>query len=411
MPKDRYSVRTHAALLMVLLFAPWVAHCADTAAAQAGSATLYAEAMRETERKLWAEPYAHSSAVAERNTENYFAALVEQSWTLSGQVAMLDTPVFTHTNRIEGRPGLFNPDNRYLNALLEPGGSYRIYGRRGTHADLTLQILDGYPLVALGKNLLVLRPDDAGVKPGDSFELYLGGERRPGLWWPLPDRARAILVRESFGDWRESFSELFIERLDRPAGRREGRPVQLAADYLRQATTLWVDGYLRMLQQLPFNQLGAPAPSKDGLEGQMSVIGRYRIGADESLLITVRASQAGYQAIQLGDPWFVTPNFVERQVSLTSRQARIDGDGYIRFVIALQDPGVPNWLDAAGNPEGYLFMRWQRLAQPLTADDAPVARLVKLRELKQLLPRDTPQVSADERARRLAGRRLAPAYR
>jgi hypothetical protein len=407
-----------ALLAAAMAFGGAVPATADTAASVSGQAAadtpaaIYAAAMRYTQDKLWSFKYATSSPIAAHNTERYFAGLVSASWALADQAMMLDTPVFSHANTIEGRPGLFNPDNRYLNALLEPGGSYRISGRRGTHADLTLQVLDGLPLAELGKNLLVIRPDQAGVKAGDEFEIYLGGKRRHGLWWPLPDRAKAMLVRESFGDWRESFSELFIERLDVPAARQPLQPARLAADYLRRSTDLWIDDYLKKIQRLaPLNSLGAPAPSREGLEGQMSVMARYSLAPGEGLLITVRKSGAGYQAIQLGDPWFVTPNFVRHQVSLTSRQARVDSDGLIRFVVALEDPGIPNWLDAAGNPQGYIFMRWQRLAQPLTAADAPVARIVKLKDLRELLPAETPQVSSAERAQQLAGRRWAPAYR
>ena len=99
------------------------------------------------------------------------------------------------------------------------------------------------------------------------------------------------------------------------------------------------------------------------------------------------------------------------QISLTAKQARIDGDGFIRFVISLEDPGVPNWLDAAGNPEGFVFMRWQGVKAPLTAAEAPIAKLVPLASLRAELPADTPVISEAARRSQIAERKWVPQVR
>ena len=56
-------------------------------------------------------------------------------------------------------------DNIYASALIVDSGAYRVHGRRGTHAMLTLQVLDGYPIVALGRNLFAIDLD----ADGDAF--------------------------------------------------------------------------------------------------------------------------------------------------------------------------------------------------------------------------------------------------
>ncbi len=78
------------------------------------------------------------------------------------------------------------------------------------------------------------------------------------------------------------------------------------------------------------------------------MMARYRLAPDEALLVTVERSDARYQGIQLGDPWFVTPNWIDHQASLTRAQAAVDADGRMRLVISLRDPGVANWLDPGG---------------------------------------------------------------
>jgi hypothetical protein len=189
----------------------------------------------------------------------------------------------------------------------------------------------------------------------------------------------------------------------------------LAATALRQAAKLWVDDYIPAIERsTKVNDLPAPRGSETaagGLGGQLSVMARYRIGTNEGLLITVRKADVAYQGIQLGDPWFVTPNTLEHQVSLTAKQARVDDDGLIRFVISLQDPGVPNWLDAAGNPEGYVFMRWQGGKTPLAPGDAPVAKLVSLASLRAELPANTPVIGEAARRSQIAQRKWVPQVR
>ena len=373
-------------------------------------------ALQEVSARLRATPYASSSNIAQQNTERFLSGLFAQSWDLANQLAQLDTPYFARSARIEGMPGLYNPDNVYRSALLEPDGVYRVYGQRGTHAELTFQVLDQYPIIGLGKNLMVVQPDQHGAKPGKRFEFFLGGQAPRGkTWFALPKNALAILARQSFADWQETPSTLFIERLDVPTEPEYKNQFAIAATALCQATKLWAETYVPMIARATkVNDLPAPRASEmgaGGLGGQQSILARYRVSKDEALLITVRKADAIYQGIQIGDPWFVTPNTLRHQISLTAKQAHLDEDGFIRFVIALEDPGVPNWLDAAGNAEGYVFMRWQGAKRPITGADAPSARLVPIASLRNNLPDNTPVVSAAERRAQLRQRKWVPQVR
>src|SRR3546814_18766933 len=85
---------------------------------------------------------------------------------------------------------------------------------------------------------------------------------------------------------------------------------------------------------------------------------------------------------------------------MNADKARVDKDGLFRAVISAQDPGVPNWLDTAGNASGAVQGRW------LDCSDKPIpdTRVVKVKELRKYLPADTPSVTAEQREPSKIGR-------
>jgi len=360
------------------------------------------------ERDLSARPEA--TAAGPEATQRYIAGLVAASLDVFEQSRHLDAPYFGRSAGLDGRPGLFNPDNIYRSALLSGEGRYRISGKRGSHALFTLQILDAYPVIALGKNLAVIDFDALGVRAGADFSIALGGVRTEGHWFALPPSARAILARQTFTDWNtETASTFRIERLDTAASPADASvPGASAADYLAAASRLWNGG---LYTRVPVNAFPPPRPSDTaagGLGGQQSVMARFRLEAGKVLVVSVRRSAARYQGIQLGDPWFVTPNAVDHTASFSTAQAAVDDDGVLRFVISDTDPGVANWLDPGDTREGFVFLRWQGLPAPLVAEDAPRIEAVPVSELRAHLPSGTRWLNAAERAAQRVLRRRVP---
>jgi len=44
--------------------------------------------------------------------------------------------------------------------------------------------------------------------------------------------------------------------------------------------------------------------------------------------------------------------------AVNGSQLKLEEDGTYRIVISARDPGVPNWLDTDGHPEGSIFWRF-----------------------------------------------------
>jgi hypothetical protein len=82
-------------------------------------------------------------------------------------------------------------------------------------------------------------------------------------------------------------------------------------------------------------------------------------------------------------------------------QVRVDGDGHIRLIVSTPDPGVANWLDAAGRREGIILFRNFHVNDVTI----PSTQVVKLSALRSRLPDDTAMVTPDERGKMLAARR------
>jgi hypothetical protein len=88
---------------------------------------------------------------------------------------------------------------------------------------------------------------------------------------------------------------------------------------------------------------------------------------------------------------------------MNGTQIRVDDDGRFRIVIAHEDPGCPNWLDAAGCEHGMIQYRY------VWTEDAPAPSIERLAfdEVWSRLPAATPRVTEEERHAQIAARQAA----
>jgi hypothetical protein len=131
-----------------------------------------------------------------------------------------------------------------------------------------------------------------------------------------------------------------------------------------------------------------------GIAAQMYFQSLFEFNADEVLILEAEMpATVNYWSAQVIDPFYSAIDFIFHSSAYNGRQARVDSDGKVRFVISVQDPGVPNWLDTAGWRRGAMFWRWHQ------ASSFPEPRVlrVKATELFRHLPSDTPRVDAAQR--------------
>lgn len=358
------------------------AHPADSARGRADGGRYFSEiALQQLQRQVFADP---------------------------------DFPVFRTQYPESAHTGLVNPDNLYESTPIRPGVEYLIRGTRGTTADLVFQVYEANPGVEGSlRGISTLSASDLKIESDGSFEIHVGPREREGNWLATDEKAGLLLVRWSHSDWaneragRAEVIRIGAEGEPSPNhdASRVARSIRKAGEAIPDAGSFWLDFVGRIRFFLGENTVGATRQTGDqGLEGQVSAMGRFVLEEDEALVLSVPKTSARYQGVQLGNEWFDALEWANRQTSLSAGQAHRASDGRYYYVISAQDPGVPNWLDTTGLRRGLFFLRFQGLSQAIPKEDLPKAELVNVKDLRRLLPADTPVVDAAMRQGQLAAR-------
>jgi hypothetical protein len=326
-------------------------------------------------------------------------------------------PVFMPLWNYAMNQGGPDPDYVYSTTEIDPAGTYRISGFRGTSrfVEITQQGFDMMsPELVTNRNSVnrTIDLDDLARDAEGRFEVLVSPTRpdgHEGDWWELDPGAKRLLMRRCSCDWtNEIDARVAIERLD------DGGEDMTPEDFARRFGELaeWIEGMIgfdmalvrhyrehhgvnTFLRSQWIDQGG-------GLPRQAYYDGIHEIDDDEALILeTDVPKEVRYWQALVGDDRFCTIDWVNRQSSLNDAQATLDSDGRFRAVISRRDPGVPNWLDKGDYRWGMIQMRWN------LANEYPDPTITKVPfdELRDHLPADTPVVTPDQRREQLRRRR------
>jgi hypothetical protein len=232
--------------------------------------------------------------------------------------------------------------------------------------------------------------------------------------------ARYLVVRELFHDWeREEALELRIVRVGFEGAHPSPLDPVAAAQHMRRVGEIvnnqmrfWNEFYAILLETygdmngdgkrfMPRNDLNAPnfasIQTGGGQSTNLYAGGVYELGEDEALIIEVRTPVTpAYHGFHLSNLWGESLDYANHVSSVNAFQAEANADGAVRYVVAHRDPGVPNWLDTTGLPEGFMSPRWTYSQKP---DQLPTIKVKKVsfHDIRSHLPADTRTVSPAER--------------
>jgi hypothetical protein len=160
------------------------------------------------------------------------------------------------------------------------------------------------------------------------------------------------------------------------------------------------------MYKLPPNHfsLAWSAEQHGAMKGQVYVAGRFLLEPGQAFVVDVSDGGAEYFTVPLSNVWGTTLDIYDRTGSLNKAQSVANPDGSYTYVISAEDPGVHNWLDTDGLPEGILTLRMAEFPEGgATPDLAATGRVVALDDLDRELP-DAPRVTTAERATQFAER-------
>ena len=324
-------------------------------------------------------------------------------------------------------PNLFpvwgpNPDFKYGWTWLDGRKRYRLWGERGTTDWASFQVASGFWGDPQLKTLGDFTFDDMEFSSDGSYEIVMGGERCPGNWIPLDPESgeNFIFLRRAMLDWEnEKVATVRIEMIDEPDEPFHLDETRLATRIARASVSM-----VNALIQYPltlsnlaldavgmhrFHVVGGSSEQNDGYNpGAYYAYLVYQLQAGQAVVVEAKLANPRYWGIHATDIWLQSLDYVFHQASLNGAQAMVDADGIVRFVLSLEDPGVPNWLDPVGTDYGMLqFRSYYGEAQPQIS-----ARVVPLESVRTALAPDTPVISAAQRqtAMRLRARSLLKHY-
>ena len=349
-----------------------------------------------------------------------------------------DFPTFLRT--MDDRYKYGGPDAHinYLSATVKGDAIYRL---RGNHHNRAFNVnTTMVKTVEVGgeskkaQDLKGIWSRDMKIASDGSFEVLLSSKEQSGDWMKLdpsfngatdvtddyPMAGGGLVMRTYYWDPDDGLppGQFFVERIDEkaPLGpaplspERFAGQLESAADLCGKMAKWWIARPGRIRAENTPNQIAPPRKNPPGIQNFTQPFNQplnygictFDLAPDQALYIETEVPETIYWSFQLYNAWWESPDVQHRQTSLSFKQAHLDSDGRFRCVIAHADPGVPNWLDTGSARRGFLFYRW---LHPTGGLPSPIGKVVKLKEVRGLMPADHPHIDKAARRAQLSARR------
>ena len=277
-----------------------------------------------------------------------------------------------------------NADAYSKYAPVDPARTYRVRGRRGDAAYLSLTVYGGPRDGRYSERIVgtVNDRDHLDIADDGRFDLVLGPERPTGWDGPFlqlePDAVVAI-TRDYLDDPVGGVRCTWHIESDDPPRRWREDDADLARRF--RAAITWVRDQANMV---PLglgepNHIDEPYPVQKVTFGWAAgdaayATGSLELGPEEALVIRGRSPECAFWNLCLWNQFMHTYNYDYERCTINGAQVVPEADGSWTIVVAEEDPGHPNWVSTCGHPRGRLWFRW---FYPAETPDAPTTEVVK----------------------------------
>lgn len=317
------------------------------------------------------------------------------------------------------REGGDNPDQRYAFTPIRGGETYRVWGDLGSARRVELQIYAGRPWDGTGRSAGYLAFEDIRLEPDGSFEVLVSPAEARGEatnWLENPPEGTTLFARHVYDEWTdEPTGDVHIDRVGFEGERRPPETeaelaarIRAAAEMFGTTARTWPAFVAR--RYVAAGEPNSVSPPYDtyalgGAKGRWMSGGHFSLAPGEALLLRLPETNAHYQAVQLTDMWFASLPHGNQVSSLTTEQSVPGPDGAYWYVIANEDPGHANWLDAGAIRRGTFLIRWDGVSGELAPDRHPSAERVSIDGIEARIPGYAATTEAERAATRAERRR------
>lgn len=318
-----------------------------------------------------------------------------------------------------------NPDTVYYYAVVDSAGTYHLSGNRGKALLADLQLGGGQFVTegiitqgGMGKIPANIPLDSLDLDENGNFDLIVSPERPEGYsgnWVAMTPDTTYFLIRQVSYDWTVPQANVAIERLDIPA--RGSRPTEEELTQRLKQLSVWTKNWINLAYNIGRKDRAKSEGAGgfvlvDWLESafgdQKYYVYAYNLADDEAIIVENEVPEGcSYWSYQLVTQSWRAINPLKHISSLNPVSGRVDSDGKFRAVIADSDPGVRNWLDVGGHKRALVYARFKGC----DPKEVPGARVVKLAEVKDNLPEETPDFTEADRDKMMRERARADQMR
>lgn len=301
-----------------------------------------------------------------------------------------------------------NPDAIYQSTTIDPAFAYRIRANLQGAVYTSYSVEGGgglderYPP---GRVVSSLNDTRFAAAPDGTYTLIASIERPASdePWLPLAPDACSIVTRHYFeGDAPvdrrisipisiEAIEEIGTNEAIAPASMpapsddaRLARGIQRVANFVRGLSLDYgKNGPVIDFASRESNCFGPPSgwsgEAGQGPVDQSNLWAPFALADGEALVIEGRFPRCRFANLVVWNRHLQSLGRPGTRASLNRRQTRLESDGRFRIVVAVSDPGRPNWLDTGGESEGIVFVRY---LLPEERPEGLSTRIVRIAELR-----------------------------
>ncbi|NKI16047.1 DUF1214 domain-containing protein [Spongiibacter sp. KMU-166] len=304
-----------------------------------------------------------------------------------------------------------NPDNNYSWIPVDGRSHFELHGKLSDKpvGECPFHIVGN---LSMGMNLACLDWQDVEIDEDGNFVITISPEPANGRKNHIQTmiNARYIFVRASRVNWDQKPHALRIKRVTPPTAPPQSidQIAELANRYIIDdiSENFW---FHRMVACVDINTCTEPETTTffGGMAIQKLARGHLKLNDNEAFVLTLKPGGSKYFVTVLYDYWLMSGNYWSRQSTLNNDQSIANEDGSYTYVFSLKDPGVHNWIDMLDTYEPLFMIRLNQLPQTKDHDFGETeihTQVVKLCDLKDVLPKETKWVSPEEREQALSKR-------